>query len=184
MLRRFLRDRRGNFGVLFAIMVLPVLAVMGAAVDYSRIRHAQNQLQSAGDAALLASVREAHDPSSLLYLAREYAGMNIEGMPFEAAIDIEPGKVGLTLTSRLDLPFLAAAGKPEARLEIYSQVKTTRDFSSGGAQLAGFEDIRRELRQQVVDKLPPRHHDAMFRFVDERLEEIETTHPGHTALSR
>ena len=36
MLRTFARDRRANIAVLFALSLVPVLAAVGAAVDYSR----------------------------------------------------------------------------------------------------------------------------------------------------
>jgi len=35
-LSRFLQDRRGNVAPIFAIAVIPIIGLVGAAVDYSR----------------------------------------------------------------------------------------------------------------------------------------------------
>ena len=56
--RRFSEDRRGNIGIMFALALLPVLATVGAAVDYSNVLRIKSQMQAALDAATLAGGRE------------------------------------------------------------------------------------------------------------------------------
>lgn len=58
-MNRFLSDRRGNFGAIFAIVSIPVIGAAGIAIDYSRASSAMSFAQSAGDAAILAGVYEA-----------------------------------------------------------------------------------------------------------------------------
>src|SRR5947209_4132064 len=47
VLRRFLKDRRGNVAPMFALAVLPIIGLTGAAVDYSRANSTKVSLQAA-----------------------------------------------------------------------------------------------------------------------------------------
>lgn len=185
MFRAFIADRRGNFAVIMGVILLPVIAVMGAAIDYSRMHAAETRLQGVADATLVAAIQDAHDPSSLLYLARQYAQGNANGMEIEAEIDLEPGKVGLTLSTDLDLPFLAAAGMPEVTLEAHSRIATAKDFSGGSAiNAARVEALRRHLRREIATQVPPRFHDEMYRWVDERMDLLKKAEPGDLVFTR
>ncbi|GLH77992.1 membrane protein [Bradyrhizobium sp. SSBR45G] len=55
-LRRFGHDQRGNIAILFAITCVPVLAFVGAGVDYSMANRLRAKLQLAIDEAVLAGV--------------------------------------------------------------------------------------------------------------------------------
>ncbi|CCD99157.1 TadE/TadG family type IV pilus assembly protein [Bradyrhizobium sp. STM 3809] len=55
-LHRFGQDRRGNMAVLFAIACVPLLAFVGAGVDYSMANRLKTKLQMAIDEAVLAGV--------------------------------------------------------------------------------------------------------------------------------
>lgn len=52
-LRRFGRAREGNIAITFAIALLPLLAFIGAAIDYSRANMARSSMQAALDSAAL-----------------------------------------------------------------------------------------------------------------------------------
>ena len=56
---RFFRDRSGNFGLMAAILLVPVIGFAGLAVDYSSAMSAKNHVQNAADAAALAAVAES-----------------------------------------------------------------------------------------------------------------------------
>ncbi|MFB9947386.1 TadE/TadG family type IV pilus assembly protein [Rhizobium puerariae] len=58
MLRRLFRDRSGNFGMMTALLLVPLLGVAGLAVDISEAFAVRNQLQGAADAAALGAVSE------------------------------------------------------------------------------------------------------------------------------
>jgi Flp pilus assembly protein TadG len=53
---RFLRDQSGNFGILTAIVAVPLIAVAGAAIDYSNAIELRSRLMGAADAAALAVI--------------------------------------------------------------------------------------------------------------------------------
>ncbi|CAL74522.1 hypothetical protein BRADO0586 [Bradyrhizobium sp. ORS 278] len=55
-LRKFGHDQRGNIAVLFAIACVPVLAFVGAGIDYSMANKLRTKLQMAIDEAVLAGV--------------------------------------------------------------------------------------------------------------------------------
>ena len=57
-IERFRRDRRGNVAVIFAIALLPVLSAIGCATDYSLAARMKAKMQSAADAAAVASISE------------------------------------------------------------------------------------------------------------------------------
>jgi Flp pilus assembly protein TadG len=56
LLSRFRHDRRANIAVIFAIALLPILTAIGATVDYSLATRMKAKLQSAADAASVASI--------------------------------------------------------------------------------------------------------------------------------
>ena len=58
-LSRFMKDRRGGVAPMFAIAVVPLLGLVGAAVDYSRANSIRAGLQSALDATALAMAKLA-----------------------------------------------------------------------------------------------------------------------------
>jgi Flp pilus assembly protein TadG len=57
--RRFARDRRGNIAVIFAFCCVPLITVVGCAVDYARATQTRSKLQAAADAASVGSVAKA-----------------------------------------------------------------------------------------------------------------------------
>ncbi len=56
---RFRADQRGNIAVIFAISILPILGLIGAAVDYTRANNARSALQSALDTTSLMISKDA-----------------------------------------------------------------------------------------------------------------------------
>jgi Flp pilus assembly protein TadG len=57
--QRFRSDQRGNVAILFGLALLPVVGMVGAAVDYSRANAVRAALQAAADAAALTAARDA-----------------------------------------------------------------------------------------------------------------------------
>src|SRR4051812_20392274 len=54
LLRRFRRDEGGAFAVIFAVMAIALIAMGGAAVDFTSLQQARTRSQVALDAAALA----------------------------------------------------------------------------------------------------------------------------------
>jgi Flp pilus assembly protein TadG len=81
LISRFRRDKKGNIAYIFALAVLPVLTFVGAAVDYSEATRIRAKLQSAADAASVASISK----NSIGYLAA--AAMSGDGSVTAAVTD-------------------------------------------------------------------------------------------------
>ncbi|MGJ4927983.1 pilus assembly protein TadG-related protein [Bradyrhizobium sp. HKCCYLS2038] len=58
VLRRFAGDQRGNIATIFAIALVPILAFVGAGVDYSRVNAARSSMQAALDSTALMLSRD------------------------------------------------------------------------------------------------------------------------------
>src|SRR5262249_39657224 len=58
-LARFLSDRRGNVATIFGLALIPVVGLVGAAVDYSRANSTRTDMQAAIDATALMLSRTA-----------------------------------------------------------------------------------------------------------------------------
>ena len=56
LISSFRKDRRGNIAVIFAIACIPVISAIGCGVDYSEASRMRAKLQSAADAAAVASI--------------------------------------------------------------------------------------------------------------------------------
>ena len=86
--RSFAKDESGAIAIIFAILIIPMLLMIGAAIDYSRIALDRSQTQSAIDAAALAMVKKIAllDNSKIEAMVRDYINANI---PSDIAIEIE-----------------------------------------------------------------------------------------------
>ena len=59
MFRRFRTHSRGNVAITFAIAILPMIAAIGCAIDYSLANRMKAKLQAAADAASVAAVSKS-----------------------------------------------------------------------------------------------------------------------------
>ena len=92
-LRLFLRDETGNTLVMTAAALLPMLALVGGAVDTSRLYLVESRLQSACDAGALASRRSMNGTNwtnASRQVGMSYFGMNFsEGKYATGGIEVE-----------------------------------------------------------------------------------------------
>ncbi|ARM87396.1 Flp pilus assembly TadG-like protein [Rhizobium sp. CIAT894] len=56
MLHRFISDRSGNFGIMTALLVVPLLGVAGTAIDFGNALSLRTELYAAADAAAVGSI--------------------------------------------------------------------------------------------------------------------------------
>jgi Flp pilus assembly protein TadG len=57
-LRAFTSDRRGTFGIIFALTLVPMVQMAGAAIDYANAMRLNARLKSAADEAALSAVKD------------------------------------------------------------------------------------------------------------------------------
>jgi Flp pilus assembly protein TadG len=58
LMNRFRSDQRGNLAVIFAVATVPLISAIGCAIDYSEATRIKAKLQSAADAAAVASISQ------------------------------------------------------------------------------------------------------------------------------
>jgi Flp pilus assembly protein TadG len=58
LVNRFRKDKRGNIAVIFAIACVPLISAVGCAIDYSEAARIRSKMQSAADAAAVASISQ------------------------------------------------------------------------------------------------------------------------------
>ena len=131
-IRRFLKDRRGNVIILFALSLIPVLGVIGAAIDFSRAHVVQTKLQGALDAAVLAAAsgiqrtnEERIDNAEAIFAADlASGGLGISATPL---ITIESdGKVKGSVVADLPSVMLGLFGINSLSLNIDAEVMSAR----------------------------------------------------------
>src|ERR1700739_969144 len=111
LLRRFRSNSRGNVAVIFAIALVPLLTAVGAATDYSIANRIKAKMQSAADAAAVASISK----NSAGYLA--------------AASMTGNGAVGAGLTEANNI-FCGNLNVPDATSGVGCNVPPSSGFSN------------------------------------------------------
>src|ERR1051326_8084196 len=89
---RFLKDRRGGVAPLLALGAIPLIASVGAAVDYSRANAARAAMQTALDAAALMVAKETsgQGQNATVYFNANFAGPEVQ----DIAITVVPSSTG------------------------------------------------------------------------------------------
>ena len=80
MIRRFLKDRRGNFAVLIGVAIVPIMGALALAVDYSELTRQRAATMSALDAAGIATARrvtEGATDTQLIAYANDFFEANL-----------------------------------------------------------------------------------------------------------
>jgi hypothetical protein len=79
-LSSFLRDTTGNVAMLFSVSMIPVLGVVGAALDYQRASSARTEMQASVDSAALAgALADVTSDSERSLASRNFAMANLRG---------------------------------------------------------------------------------------------------------
>ena len=73
---RLLHDRSGNFGIMTALLLVPLLGTVGVAIDVQRALNLRNELQNAADAAAIGAIA-AKSPAVKAALASNSAATTI-----------------------------------------------------------------------------------------------------------
>jgi Flp pilus assembly protein TadG len=112
LLKRFLQDRRAGITPMFALAIVPVVGLTGAAVDYSRANSVRAAMQAAADSTALMLSKDASTltPSQLSSKATAY---------FQALFN-RPEANGLTIT-----PVYSTSGGSQLTITASSTVNTS-----------------------------------------------------------
>lgn len=99
MMRRFRQDQRGNFLMMFGLALVPLMGVVGVAVDYSRASNARQALNSAIDSAALMAARDAQKLTDAQVTARVNAWIR-DNLPADVREQFSAATVTIDRTAR------------------------------------------------------------------------------------
>jgi hypothetical protein len=145
-LKNFWQEKSGNFGILTALLLVPLCGAAGVALDISRGMSAKADLQQAADSAALAAVA---DTSASIQAAKKMSGDGIIPVGNEEARaffdDNQRGNADYSLTS-VDVSVIKRGNVVESSVSFRASVSTTlsgllgKDFVSvGGTATAKYE---------------------------------------------
>jgi Flp pilus assembly protein TadG len=107
VIKRFAADRSGQFAILFSFLLIPILAGVGLAIDYTYISQAQRRLQDSADAAALFAAKEYRKTGVLPakskstdFLKTNFARVGSENDPAVMRYEVVKGKVYLEAVVR------------------------------------------------------------------------------------
>jgi len=132
LLARFWKNRRGSVAPLFAIVAVPLMGAVGAAVDYSRANAARTAMQAALDATALSlaegaqSVDQAQPTFNALFTQPEVQNLSVSG---GATNDSNATSINLTASGSVATEFMGLMGIPSLTLTARSTAVQTRDSS-------------------------------------------------------
>ncbi|MDR9773468.1 pilus assembly protein [Rhizobium hidalgonense] len=134
MLHRFIFDRSGNFGIMTALLVIPLLGAAGTAIDFGTALSLRTELYAAADAAAVGSISQTSDAATQaaamsgdgsLTLGKSeaqkifFSQMSKKQGDVPVAVDISVQKKGATLTStvsfsaQMPTTFMQVLGFPQ-----------------------------------------------------------------------
>ncbi|MCF6344205.1 MAG: pilus assembly protein TadG-related protein [Devosiaceae bacterium] len=150
------KEDKGVVAVIFAIILLPILALSGAMVDYSAVSSARSEMQVAVDVAALAAVRaNLEDDDELQEIAEQVFSDNIVRSAFAdgtvlSVTRIENG-VRVDVSTSISTNFLSLLGVSSIDVAVYSEVVDSllsievvmvldNTFSMNGEKMDGLKD--------------------------------------------
>lgn len=112
---RFRRDQSGVFAVMFALMAIPLIALAGAAVDYTMWMAARASAQEAVDAGVLAAaIMRSSSDSQVEEIAGGVVAQKLEQWPdvelTDAQYDADTRQVSATITGTIPTVFVSLVG--------------------------------------------------------------------------
>ncbi len=131
--RFFRSDRSGSVAIMFALALVPLLGLMGAAVDYSRATASRADLQAAADAAALAGA--SVPPDRRIATARQVFEANVvklAGLTARADISLpDAQRVRVQATASMPLTFFSIVSS--SGVAIGAQATALRATTPGGS---------------------------------------------------
>jgi Flp pilus assembly protein TadG len=130
LLNRFCRDQNGGAAVMFAMVAVPLIAVMGAAVDYGRAAAIRTSMQAAADATALAISSQAADQtpaqvqtSAQSFFDAEFHRADAQNLSFTALYSKDDGgsHVDITVTADVTTNFVGMIGMPVMSVGVSSR---------------------------------------------------------------
>ena len=140
----FLQDRRAGVAPIFALAIIPVIGLVGAAVDYSRANSVRTTLQAALDATALAMAKSAQSLTEAQLLEKSNAHFHAlfnrpeaKNVTLAAAYTSSGGStLTLTASGAVDTTFTRIMGYSQLNVGSSATLDTTTTFQGNILALA------------------------------------------------
>ena len=164
----FARDQRGNVAILFAFTAIPLIALLGGAVDVTRHQRHEMALLNAMDAATIALVRQGElSDAEADKFVNDFIGAMVDSkddpMLHMASFDATKIEGGYRVSSKgtMDTAFLPVVGMDEMSLNLSTEVmESTGKYeialaldNTGSMDEHGRIEALRDAAGQLVDDL-------------------------------
>ena len=126
---RFLKDRRGSVALLFAALLVPIVAFAGMAVDFARTFKIRTTMQiAAGAASLAAGTVSATSTAQRVQIAESVFLANAKlsqfGLQATTSVTVAPGSVQVTANVSVPTAFMKLVSIDEVGVRVESGVAT------------------------------------------------------------
>ncbi|WP_319412936.1 pilus assembly protein TadG-related protein [uncultured Cohaesibacter sp.] len=178
--RSFRRDESGAIAIIFVVSLIPIIMMLGAAVDYARVALARSEAQDALDAATLAAVKQIGtlSDSDITSMINAYVAANgpsdSKVIIDKTEISDDPTSIQAWATGTTDMTFMRFAGINTIDFSITSksvagnktlEVVMVLDNSGSMASSAGSKTRIQALRDAATE---------LVELLDEKKQDEES----------
>ena len=155
LLREFLKSRDGSIAIQFSIVALPLIALGGVGIDYSRISVVKSNLQSTLDNNIRSmSPRDFANRKAMEDYIVALANVNLESKTVSANISVYQNVLRVDLRDVVKTPSMSLLGRPEvevlASLDIKQQPTTsTTQLTNAASSLGSSGTVQQASRSQI-----------------------------------
>jgi len=124
LFQKFIENTKGSIAIQFSLVAIPLIAVVGVGIDYSRISVAKAGLQATLDQNVSRLSPGAFSNRKQMedYIV-SLAGVNMESKTITADISITENVLRVSLQDTLKTPALSIMGRPEFEVLAFVDIK-------------------------------------------------------------
>ena len=175
MSRQFIKEEDGNVAIIAALVLLPLLLIIGVGVDYSRVGSAEEKMQTVVDNAVFApDIPLRNRPAAEAYIA-EMINANSGRDTAKVNITIDQNTMRVEARDAIDTPLLAAIGEDKTPITAVVEIAppSSESTSKSGITLNG-QDAAKQKR--VLKKLE--------RQLEQMIQRVKNRRGGNPAQRR
>jgi Flp pilus assembly protein TadG len=174
----FRSDTSGAVAIIFGLVMIPVIGIAGASLDYSRASQDRTHTLAAADSAALAGVRALRGSDAQVeQTIRDYLDANLPshlvGIPFTYVINPERTGIRVDVAGRTDTTLLEVVGIQHVDWSVTSEAVNNSIFT----EIALVLDVTGSMRSHM-----PALRTAASDFVDIIFDGQATTNEARIAL--
>lgn len=158
LLKKFLKNSEGSLAIQLSVLILPLLGLIGAAVDYSRVAVVETSLQATLDN----NIRSMHHTAFKNRAEMEeyivsMAAVNLDSNTIASNISIAKNKIRIDLSDKVKTPVLSLIGRPEvevfASIEIEQREKPTNQGTSTSASKSSTNPNKNQISRSQINQM-------------------------------